>query len=74
MPEEIPYRCIRLFSCENDVVLDPFAGSGTTLKVAKSLNRHYVGYELYQHYKSLIETKLNMSSYEKESDLFGGCI
>ncbi len=59
MPEEIPYRCIKLFSCVNDVVLDTFAGSGTTLKVAKKLNRHYVGYELYSHYKALIDKKLN---------------
>ncbi|MDE6850491.1 MAG: site-specific DNA-methyltransferase, partial [Clostridia bacterium] len=35
MPEEIPYRCIKLFSCVDDIVLDPFAGSGTTLRVAK---------------------------------------
>lgn len=41
-----------------DVVLDPFAGSGTTLKVAKQLKRNYVGYELYAHYKSVIEEKL----------------
>ncbi|MCR4930995.1 MAG: site-specific DNA-methyltransferase [Bacteroidales bacterium] len=74
MPEEIPYRCIRLFSCENDVVLDPFTGSGTTLKVAKSLNRHYVGYELYEHYKSIILSKIQLADYEKQPDIFGGCI
>jgi len=34
MPEEIVYRCVRLFTYEQDIVLDPFAGSGTTLKVA----------------------------------------
>ncbi len=74
MPEEIPYRCIRLFSCEGDVVLDPFTGSGTTLKVAKSLKRHFVGYELYENYKSLIETKIKMADYENQSDLFSGHI
>ncbi len=74
MPEEIPYRCIRLFSCENDVVLDPFAGSGTTLKVAKMLRRHYVGYELYENYKPLIETKLRMADYATQQNLFGGHI
>lgn len=58
MPEEIPYRCIKLFSFVDDVVLDPFAGSGTTLKVAKSLNRHFVGYELYEHYANIINQKL----------------
>ena len=39
MPEEIARRCIRLFTCVGDTVLDPFAGSGTTLKVAKELQR-----------------------------------
>ena len=59
MPEEIPYRCIKLFSCINDVVLDPFAGSGTTLRVAKQLGRDYIGYELYENYRSIIEEKLS---------------
>ena len=73
MPEAIPYRCIRLFSCVDDVVLGPFAGSGTTLKVAKSLNRHYVGYEIYENYKPLIEKKLKLVDYENQQDLFSGC-
>lgn len=59
MPEEIPYRCIKLFSCVDDIVLDPFAGSGTTLRVAKQLGRNYIGYELYENYKPVIEEKLN---------------
>ena len=58
MPEEIPYRLIKLFSYVDDIVLDPFAGSGTTLRVAKQLGRNYVGYELYQNYKSVIDEKL----------------
>lgn len=58
MPSEIPYRLIKLFSFVGDIVLDPFAGSGTTLKVAKELNRNYIGYEIYQHYESVIEEKL----------------
>ncbi|MCS6794531.1 MAG: site-specific DNA-methyltransferase [Raineya sp.] len=61
MPEEIPYRCIKMFSFVGDVVLDPFAGSGTTLKVAKMLKRNFVGYELYESYKSIIEAKLSQN-------------
>ncbi len=67
MPEEIAYRCIRLYSFEDDLILDPFAGSGTTLKVAKENNRNYVGYELYDSYKSMIEYKLNLG---KEQTIF----
>ena len=59
MPEMIPYRLIKLYSFVGDIVLDPFAGSGTTLKVAKELRRNFVGYEIYEHYKNVIEEKLN---------------
>ena len=59
MPESLPFRVIKLYSFVGDLVLDPFAGSGTTLKVAKELKRNFVGYELYEHYKSVIEEKIN---------------
>lgn len=66
MPEEIPFRLIKLFSFWGDVVLDPFAGSGTTLKVAKNLGRHFIGYELYKHYSKIINEKV----YGKPGNLF----
>lgn len=59
MPEEIPYRLIKMFSFVGDVVLDPFAGSGTTLKVAKELERFYIGYEIMPFYKEIIDKKLS---------------
>lgn len=58
MPEEIPRRLIKLYSFYDDVVLDPFTGSGTTLKVAKELGRKYIGYELMQSYQEIIDKKL----------------
>ena len=58
MPEEIARRFIKLFSYADDLVLDPFAGSGTTLRVAKELGRRYIGYEISPHYKSIIDLKL----------------
>lgn len=58
MPEEIVKRLIKLYSFRDDVVLDPFAGSGTTLKVAKQLGRKYIGYELYESYSKIIDLKL----------------
>ena len=60
MPEEIVYRCVKLFTFENDIVLDPFAGSGTTLKVAKDLNRQFIGYELYENYRDVINKKVGI--------------
>ena len=75
MPEEIPKRCIRLFSFVNDIILDPFAGSGTTLKVAKELHRRYIGYEIYESYFQIIDAKLNpnvlffTNEYEFEKEL-----
>lgn len=67
MPEEIVKRCIRLYSFYGGIVLDPFAGSGTTLKVAKSLGRKYVGYEIYETYKNIIYEKIK-SVVENEHD------
>lgn len=66
MPEEIVERCVRLFSFVNDVVLDPFAGSGTTLKVAKEWGRKYIGYEAVKSYSRLVNAKLKQAErYEK---------
>jgi len=58
MPEGIVERCVRLFSYVGDLVLDPFAGSGTTLKIAKEWGRNYVGYEAVKSYSKIINAKL----------------
>lgn len=58
MPEEIARRCIKLYTYIGDIVLDPFAGSGTTLKVAKELKRNYIGYEISGSYERVINRKL----------------
>jgi len=57
MPEEIVERCVKLFSFVGDTVLDPFAGSGTTLKVAAKLERNFVGYEISRTYENIIQEK-----------------
>lgn len=61
-PPEIPSLCIRAGSKPGDLVLDPFAGSGTTLEVAEGLGRAWVGYELNEGYRPLIEARLTQRS------------
>ncbi len=49
-PEEIPYRLIQLYSNVGDIVLDPFVGSGQTIKMAKFLKRRYIGVDKSEKY------------------------
>lgn len=58
MPEKLLGRIIRACSNEHEIVLDPFAGSGTTLAAAKKLNRRYVGFELSAEYAGRVEARL----------------
>jgi len=57
-PDALPEWFIRLFTQEKDVVLDPFAGSGTTLRVAKRLHRHAIGIEIVPEYVEMIKAEL----------------
>ncbi len=64
-PEEIPKRLIKLFSFHNETVLDPFVGSGTTMKVAQELDRSSWGYEIDRGLEKVIRQKLG---HNKQSD------
>jgi len=59
-PEELPKRLIKMYSFIEDVVLDPFLGSGTTVKVALDLNRNAIGYEINKNFLNIIENKFNL--------------
>ena len=61
-PLELPKRLIKLYSFYGDTVLDPFAGTGTTLKAAIELGRKGIGYELNEDYLPLIKRKIDSSS------------
>lgn len=57
-PVELPYRCIQLFSYSNEIILDPFMGSGQTAIAAIKTNRYYVGYEVNEQYVELAEQRI----------------
>lgn len=57
-PEEIPYRLITLYSYPEEIILDPFAGSGQTLKVARALGREYYGFENISSYVNLAQKRI----------------
>jgi len=61
MPVALLERIIRVASNPGDVVLDPFAGSGTTLAAAKRLGRDYLGVELSENYAAKIEERLQQT-------------
>ena len=58
-PESLPEWFVKLFTEEGDVVLDPFAGSGTTLVVSNRMNRRAMGIEISDDYYQLIIKNLN---------------
>lgn len=63
-PYEIPYRHIKSWSNEGDVVLDPFMGSGTTAIAAINLNRKYIGIELSDKYLKIAEERIISEKYK----------
>jgi site-specific DNA-methyltransferase (adenine-specific) len=58
MPEQLLGRIIRACSSPGELVLDPFGGSGTTLTVAKKLDRRFLGFELSEQYAGAIRERL----------------
>ncbi|MBR1941257.1 MAG: site-specific DNA-methyltransferase [Bacteroidaceae bacterium] len=67
-PKELPTRLIKLYSFWGDTILDPFAGTGTTLLAAQELGRKSIGFELNPEYIKLINKKLN--SYTSQLCIF----
>lgn len=63
-PLELPGRLIRMFSFKGETVLDPFLGSGTTVKASIDLDRNGVGYEINRDFIPVIEGKVGKNSLE----------
>jgi DNA modification methylase len=67
-PLELPSRLIKLYTYKNDVVLDPFNGSGTTCLAAESLGRRWIGVDMDPGYCELAQANLHRLSETKGSD------
>jgi DNA modification methylase len=61
-PDELPSRLIQLYTVAGETVLDPFGGSGTTMKVARNLKRNSFLYEVNSEYIDLIEENVGWNS------------
>jgi len=57
-PIEIPKRLIKLFSFIDDIILDPFLGSGTTAVACKKLNRKFIGIDISEEYLEITKERL----------------
>lgn len=67
-PEELPFRLIQLYSFKDDIILDPFMGSGTTAISALKSDRKYVGYEISKEYIELAEKRIE--PYKSQVKIF----
>ena len=61
-PEELPKRCMKMFSWKNSVVMDPFSGAGTTCKVARELGRKYIGFEMDEKYVKISRMRVGSAT------------
>jgi site-specific DNA-methyltransferase (adenine-specific) len=66
-PEELPNRLIQLYSFTNDIILDPFMGSGTTAVAAKKIKRNFIGYDINEEYIKLANTRIKNTIQEMSS-------
>jgi len=65
-PDELPYRIIKLFSYKGETILDPFVGSGTTMRVARNLSRNSIGIEIKEDLESIILENLGINSSSED--------
>jgi len=65
-PIELPKFCIEVFSKEEDIILDPFFGSGTTGVAAIELNRNFIGIEINPDYIEIAEKRLSADKFKQE--------
>ena len=72
-PEELPYRAITLFSYVGETILDPFAGSGTTMKIARDLSRNSIGIDIKEELVPIVRKKVGFDEQKRldeNTDIF----
>ena len=68
-PALVIWNLLQRYTKEGDLVVDPMCGSGTTLRVAKELNRNYIGMDISSEYCAIAERRVaNADKYLKELD------
>lgn len=69
-PVRLMERLMQLVTQEDDLVIDPFMGSGSTGLAALNLNRRFIGMELDDEYLGIAKARLENAIKEKQQDLF----
>jgi len=68
-PVELPYRLIQLYTFKDEVVLDPFCGSGSACIAAIKAGRHYIGYDIEEEYMRLAQRRIREYKEQPEFSL-----
>lgn len=66
LPEDLIAQILKIATNENDIVLDPFAGSGAVLSKADNMNRRYIGFELNRNYITMFKKFLKKTGEQKK--------
>ncbi|MBI4296415.1 MAG: site-specific DNA-methyltransferase [Chloroflexi bacterium] len=64
-PVQLPYRLMQLYTYKDDVVLDPFCGSGSAFVAAVKADRHFVGYDIDPNYVKMSEKRIGEAREQK---------
>src|SRR3989304_1419846 len=72
-PIALPRKCIELFTHKGELVLDPFAGAGTTLVAAQDTGRNAVGFDLKKEYVNLTKSRLSQNGLFSNADQIAIC-
>lgn len=70
LPVQLIQRCIDFSSKPGDIILDPFMGNGTTAEAAKANYRHFIGFEINEKMRSIIEQNLDMTSLGRDYRMY----